>query len=62
LALAQLADPGYTDLPEDGEQMTPLRLTAGEHRRLKVRAAECGSTITALIRRAMAATGLIAGS
>ena len=59
-AAAELRGDASEDEPEDAETKTAvLRVTDAEHRRLKVLAAESGTTVTTLIRRALIAYGLI---
>jgi hypothetical protein len=59
-ALAQLSHPPFSDGIDDSDQaMANVRLTEGEHRGLKVHAAENGTNVNALIRRALAAAGLL---
>lgn len=59
--LAALADLGAADYDDDldGEATLVVKLSEAEHRQLKVRAAKGNSSMARLVRRALAAAGLI---
>lgn len=58
-ALAELSQADYDDEAEGGGPV-PVQLTAAEHRQLKIRAAQANTTMGRLVRRALAAAGLLA--